>query len=106
MATVQSMLDRARVSLNDDAKTRWSDAELLSHYNDGINILKGERPDMFFGLFLSLPSDQGVGDTFPLEDTVRPAIQDYILARAMFKDSEEAVQGAATSFYSLFGATR
>lgn len=105
MAIVQALLDRARISLNDDAKTRWPDSDLLLHYNAGINILKMKRPDLFFGQFLTLPSEQSAASTFPLEDMFQPALQDYIAARAMFKDAEEAAQGAATSFYSLFVST-
>lgn len=31
MATVQTILDRARIPLNDDAKVRWPDTDLLAH---------------------------------------------------------------------------
>ena len=101
--TVQEIINKARVPLNDDSKLRWPDAELLNYYNDALKVLRVRRPDLFFGTYSTPVDDQSVGDAVPIEGQYHPALCDYVTARAMFKDSEEAAQGAATSFYTLFG---
>lgn len=104
MTTMQQVVDEARRPLNDDSKVAWEDAELLAYANRAISMLKGRRPDLFFGTFTALPGTLASAATFPLEDQFLPAVQDYITARAQFKDSEEAVKGAASAFYQLFDA--
>jgi hypothetical protein len=44
---VQSILDSSRDTLNDDAKTRYTDAKALQYYNDGMHELAIMRPDLF-----------------------------------------------------------
>jgi len=105
MATMQDVIDAARVPLNDDSKVAWTDVELLGFANKAIHLLKARRPDLFFGSYTALPGNLAVGATFPLEDQHMPAVQDYVTARAQFKDTEEAVKGAATAFYQLFDAS-
>lgn len=104
MTTMQQVVDEARRPLNDDAKVAWEDAELLAYANRAISMLEGRRPDLFFGMYSAMPGTLGLGGTFPLENQYLPAVQDYITARAQFKDSEEAVKGAASAFYQLFDA--
>lgn len=102
MATMQQIIDAARRPLNDADKTTWSDAELLAYALDGMRRLRGERPDLFFGLAGGLIDTLAGGSTFPLDEFVQPALTDYITARAQFKDDEYAVQGAAAPFFALF----
>lgn len=105
MATMQDVIDAARVPLNDDDKVAWTDVELLGFANKAIHQLKARRPDLFFGMYSALPGNLAAGGTFPLEDQYLSAVQDYVTARAQFKDVEEAVKGAATAFYQLFDAS-
>jgi hypothetical protein len=44
---VQSILDSARDTLNDDAKTRYTDAKALQYFNDGMHEFAIIRPDLF-----------------------------------------------------------
>lgn len=107
--TVQQVMDRARVPLNDKKKgipadgVRYPDADLLTYSIDCVLILFERRPDLFFGTFDTFdPSALAVGDPWPTDATLIPACADYITARAMFRDAEDAVKGKATTFYNLF----
>jgi hypothetical protein len=44
---VQSVLDSARDTLNDDAKTRYTDVKALQYFNDGMHEFAIIRPDLF-----------------------------------------------------------
>lgn len=102
MATMQDLIDVARKPLNDADATTWGDAELFAYAKDGLRLLKGKRPDLFFGLADNVLDTLVIGSTFPLDEFVVPAMTDYITARAQFKDDEYAVQGAAAPFYALY----
>lgn len=47
MSTLQHIVDRARVPLNDAAAERYTDAELLGYAKDGIREAAILRPDLF-----------------------------------------------------------
>lgn len=102
MTTMQSIVNDARKPLNDPELVTWKDAELFGYGLHGLRLLKGKRPDLFFGLSSTVLDSLVIGGTFPLDEFVIPAITDYITARAQFKDDEYAVQGAAAPFYALF----
>jgi hypothetical protein len=91
--------------LQDDAKVRYPDAELLDYANSAYLTLRRKRPDMFLGLWGSMPSNLGMASNFPgAGDEYMPSIADYVTARAEFKDDENVVQQRAASFYQLFEA--
>lgn len=97
MATAQNILDLARDPLNDSTKTRWTDASLLLHLNQGLEQIRRARPDLFsvwteFALL--------VGDTVPLSAAYHQNLADYISARAFARDDEEAI-AKATAFFTL-----
>lgn len=48
MATFQDIVDAARIPLNDAAKVRYSDAELLGYAKDGLKEAAVIRPDLFY----------------------------------------------------------
>lgn len=103
--TFQQIADRARLPLNDAAKTRWPDAELLGYGVDAYLLLRLKRPDIFVTGFASLPdySALTLGSSFPsADDSYLPAIADYVSARAQLKDDEAAMAERATTFYGLF----
>ena len=102
---MQTIVNDARIPLNDDAKTTWSDTELFGYGMQGLRYLQGRRSDMYFGLAATVLDSLAIGGNFPLEERFRPAVTDYITARAQFKDDEAAVKGAAASFYALFERT-
>lgn len=100
--TMQQLCDKARIPLNDADKARHSDPELLGFANDGIQILRSKRPDLFFGTFTTALTDKALGDSFPLDETVFPAVCDYVTARAESKNDESVLEQRATLFFSLF----
>lgn len=105
MATIQEVIDIARVNLNDDAKTRWPDVKLLVFANDGIQRVIELRPDVFLGQFSSLPSGNlALGATCPLPDRYHRALADYILARANMNGSEEGAIEKSAAYAQLFGS--
>lgn len=45
--TAQTCIDKARIPLNDSAKARYPDLELLKHLNSGLGTFALVRPDLF-----------------------------------------------------------
>jgi hypothetical protein len=87
---MQHLVDRARIPLNDAAKTRYSDVTLLAYGVDGLVFATAKRPDLLIGNWSS-PSTYSalaVGSTFPLPDRYFPLVADYVTARAELIDDE------------------
>lgn len=103
--TMQNIVDRARVPLNDSAKTRHSDPRLLQFANDAIYTLRNKRPDLFIGQFSALPSELAIGANFPLSEEYAPPVQDYVTARAEANGAEADAEGRAVLFFKLFEST-
>lgn len=100
--TVQQVIDRARVPLNDAAKSRYGDPELIVYANDAYYMLRRYRPDFFLGMWSSLPSSLGSTDSFPsVDDMYLPSIADYVTARAEFKDDEAVIAQRAQAMLAL-----
>ena len=101
MATMQQLVDRARLPLQDDAKVRYTDATLLAYGDAAIQELILKRNDLFPDK-LNLPGPLGLGDTFPLEYTHFQAIADYVTARARAKSGEEVTRAQTKLHFDLF----
>lgn len=104
--TMQDIVDRARIPLNDDdtvdANRRWPDAELLKHARAALQTLRLKRPDLFFGAIASFSAEALLlGSPFPLPEEYAPPVFDWVTARAETKDDESVDSGAAASFFSL-----
>lgn len=104
MATMQDIVDRGRKPVQDAAKTRFSDADLLRFANDFVQIARRERPDLFFGSFSTLPGDTVIGGTFPLPVELESAAADYVTARAEATGDEASLEQKAVAFMRLAGA--
>lgn len=104
--TFQTLIDRARVPLNDTDKVRYPDSELLNYAIDAYLLLRRYRPDLFLADWtLASWSAFTVNTTFPkAPDEYLPVIADYVTARAEFKDDEHVVAERAQAFYELFGS--
>ena len=104
--TVQQICDRARVPLNDSAKARYTDAQMLTYVVDSYLLLRRYRPDLFIGSWTMTDwSTIALGTTFPVaEDTLLPILADYVVARCEFHDDEHVVAERAQAFYALFSA--
>lgn len=100
--TVQQVIDRARVPLNDAAKSRYTDSELTVYANDAYYMLRRYRPDFFLGKWSTLPASLSVSDQFPSVDTMYlPSIADYVTARAEFKDDEAVIAQRAQAMLAM-----
>jgi len=103
--TAQAVIDRARTPLNDPGKLRWADALLLGYLNDAILLLRTKRPDLFYGNYATLPGAEiGLGANIPVGDEFLPNMADYVTARALFAEDEDAVQSQAASFFKLWSS--
>ena len=88
MATMQSLLDEARKSLNDDSKTRYPDSDLLLDANNAVSVAFSIRPDLRYGSYPGTFADLGTASTFPLPLEYRPAVVAYIVGKAQEVDDE------------------
>lgn len=101
--TYQTIVDLARLPLNDEDKVRYSDEQLLMFANHGMLAIMKHRPDMFIGQFGSMPNGEAVlGDSFQLDPGYAQVVADYVTARAEMIDDEHAESGRAQVFASLF----
>jgi hypothetical protein len=100
--TMQQIVDRARIPLNDADKDRYSDDDLLAFANEAVKVLRRERPDLFFGQYEALPADKALGDALPLDDEYAESVASYVTARAETVDDEHVNTGRARLFFELF----
>lgn len=103
--TYQSIVNLARIPLNDADKVRYSDAQLLTFANHGMMALSKRRPDLFIGRFASLPNGEAIlTDTLPIAPEYAQVVADWVVARAEFTDDEHANSGRAAAYVDLFGS--
>jgi hypothetical protein len=102
MATMQSVIDLARLDLNDDDKVRHPDTALLVFANNFIQESINQRPDWFFAIANNLPSPTlALGAQFPVAETHMRACADYVIARANLRGTEESRMDAAAAYMQL-----
>lgn len=105
MATLQNLVDYARsTALNDTDSVTWTDAELLSHAQNGLRLILSKRPDLYFGSLANPNVTPALGDTFPIDERYYPALCNYVIAMSHAKDAEESVQANVTMFMQLAAA--
>lgn len=102
--TYQSVVDLARIPLNDAGKDRVSDATLLSFANHGMLQIAKRRPDLFVGQYSNLPNgEQTLTDAFPLPAAYVQTLADYATFRAEMIDDEKMNSARSLAFAQLFG---
>lgn len=103
--TYQSVVDLARIPLNDEGKDRVTDATLLSFANQGMMQMLKRRPDLFVGQYSNLPDgESALTDTFPLAAGYVQTVADYCTFRAETIDDEKMNSGRSLAFARLFGS--
>jgi hypothetical protein len=103
MSTCQSVIDRARVPLNDNDKTRYADSELLSYLCDGIAEAYALRPDLRFGNYTTAAVTLfQFTDNFPLSVQHEVALQHYLVYRSENKDDENVNEDREQKSYGRF----
>ncbi len=111
--TLQTVMDLARLPLNDakdaggsDATCRIKDATLLQWTLHGLLHAFRNRGDLFVGSYTNPPSlAWAANQTFPLPDEFVEPIADYVTARVESADDEFVSSQRAAGFYALFGNT-
>lgn len=100
MATMQSVIDRARLDLNDADKVRHPDANLLVFANEFLKEASKLRPDWFFP---NEPPDGSLalGGTFPIPERYVITCANYIIARANLLGTEESRFDAAAAYLRM-----
>ena len=105
MATNQSVVDLARVTLNDAKKARYSDAILLGYLTSAVRRAYELRPDLRIGSYGTaedVPS--ALGGTFPIPDRYIQTCADYISGRAELRDDDATTEARAQAMLALFGS--
>lgn len=102
MATIQDVVDEARVTLQDAAKTRYSDAQLLRNANAALAEALRLRPDLFFSSLSAPLATYALVDTFPLPAQYLDPVQTFVAGRAELRDDEYAVDGRAAALVSMY----
>ncbi len=106
--TINDIVVRARFPLNDDntddTKRRWPNATLLAYAIGALQIFRKKRPDAMRNALQDDIQHYLLTTLLPCSaDYIEPLAQ-YVTARAMFGEDENAVQAAAPAFYQLFEA--
>ena len=100
--TMQSVVDLARLDLNDSATTdamrRNKDSDMIKFANDGVAKVLVMRCDLNFGNYATAYQDMALTDVFPLPLEYRPGIANYIVMRCesaddAFANEQRAIQG-------------
>ena len=85
---VQDILDEVRSKLDDVAKARWDDPELIAHVNDCENFITINRPETLLrsnGTMVTRPAVSNLSDTLTLTDKFKMAFVAYVLSKALSK---------------------
>ena len=104
MATFQDLIDRGRLSLNDDDKTRYFDPENLTYANMALAIIRRKRPDLFFGTYNTPLVPALLTDVFPLAMEYEVCMVDYLIARSQAKDTEFGENSRVEAFFGMAAA--
>lgn len=102
MATIQSVVDSARVVLQDADKVRYTDAQLLEYANDGISVGFKYRPDFRLGNYTVALGTYALTDQVPFPANYQHLLKHYIVARAEIRDDEYSQDGRAAALLGIF----
>lgn len=109
LATVGDYVKEVRTLLQDRISPyRYSDAELVTILNIGLQEAYRLRADLFLGSLAFTvpdydPTDVGVMDeAVPLEKSYRPAFTYYMVGRAQLRDDESTTDQRAGALLQKF----
>jgi hypothetical protein len=111
--TIGYLVAEARQMLNDEVPisgaSRYSDAELVSAINDGVQQVRAKRPDAFlrFGLRNTIPLYAMPGDTdteLPFDDMFYAAMLYYTVGRSELTEDTFTDDGRAVALTGKFVA--
>lgn len=99
---MQSVIDLARLDLNDADKVRNTDAQMLASANDGIARTIVLRPDLQYGSYGSTFADLSTASSFPLPLEYRKPIADFIVMCCETHDDPFAIEQRAINALTLY----
>jgi hypothetical protein len=102
MATMQDVLNRSRIPLNDDEKIRYTDERALEFANTAIARAYQVRPDLRFGSYGTAFTPLAVGADFPLPYQHVQSVADYVTGRLQTIDEEATAAEKAVAYMSAF----
>lgn len=97
----QSLIDRARLTLNDDDKVRYPDASMMTFANLAMGEIRRVRPDLFFGSYENPNPVYLLTDTYPLAPEYEVCMVDYLVARSQAKDQEFGDNSRVAAFFNM-----
>lgn len=101
--TMQTVVDRARETLNDADKARWSDDEGLRAGQEALDAVFSLRPDLFISKLTTFDSAALTLDSdFPIETRYRRQVEDYIIFRCELMDDEAVLTQRSEAAYKFF----
>lgn len=110
--TIGGLLDEARGILNDRIPTsggvkRYSDADLVSAFNDALLQARAKRPDAFLDMGMrnlvpqyQMPDDAST--TFPLDPIFYPACIYYVVGRSELREDTFSDDSRAVTLLNKF----
>lgn len=105
MTTNQTVVDLARIPLNDASKVRYTDATLLVYLGSAVRRAYELRPDLRIGIYTSAEDvPTTLGGTFPIPDRYIQTCADYISGRAELRDDDASTEARAQALLALFGS--
>lgn len=107
MATFQTVMDDARVILNDQITAlnpdpRYTEAQLMSYARSALIEARRVRPDLFLSNLTTSFAAYTAASTIPISDDYLLPLVDYVVHRAELRDDEFAVDGRSATLYQKF----
>jgi hypothetical protein len=109
MATFQSIINDARVLLNDEyvdsnTVTRYTEAQLLGYARQALVDARRVRPDLFLSNLTGAFPVLTATDDVPMPEEYHVCLADYVVHRAELRDDEFATDGRAAALFQKFKA--
>jgi hypothetical protein len=102
MATFQTVIDDARVTLNDVDGTRYTAPQLMQFCNDGIQEIFRIRPDFLLGQYTAADVTYVESDPIPIPLKFQNLLGFYVVFRAELRDDEYSAESRAGAMRQLF----
>lgn len=108
MATLQDIIDDARVLLNDKNDEamgfipRYTESQLLRYAKQAIMEARRIRPDLFIENLSDTFTDLTLTSAFPMPEEYEIVVVDFVVGRAEFRDDEFTNDGRAAALMQRF----
>jgi hypothetical protein len=109
MATFQTVIDDARVLLNDEVSElnpdpRYTEAQLMGYARSALIEARRVRPDLFLSNLTTSFASYTAASTIPISDDYLISLVDYVAHRAELRDDEFTVDGRSSILLQKFKA--